>query len=192
MTIALYGVAGLIFGVTSRFGFISAVGGVHPRSAGVAPPPRAGEYLGNSPVPGRDFAAAVLSRICNARYSVLDQLQQRDAMPTAIATAEQNLGIPPQIAGFCPAAGKHDVHERHGAVRGYHRHLPREVFGVSLNLGQMIAVMIMAVLTVVGAAGVPGGLDSAIGRRADDVWRAAEGIAIVLGVDRISTCRARR
>ena len=60
-----------------------------------------------------------------------------------------------------------------------------QVFGVTLGLGQMIAVMVMAVLTAVGAAGVPGGSIPLLVGVLVMFGVPAEGIAIVLGVDRI-------
>jgi DAACS family dicarboxylate/amino acid:cation (Na+ or H+) symporter len=60
-----------------------------------------------------------------------------------------------------------------------------QVFGVDLNLGQMIVVMMMSVLTAVGAAGVPGGSIPLLVTILVMFGIPAEGIAIVLGVDRI-------
>ena len=60
-----------------------------------------------------------------------------------------------------------------------------QVFGLNLSLGQQVAVVVMSVLTAVGAAGVPGGsIPLLVGVLA--MFRIPpEGIAIVLGVDRI-------
>ena len=60
-----------------------------------------------------------------------------------------------------------------------------QVFGVTLSMGQMVAVMVMAVLTAVGAAGVPGGSIPLLVGVLTMFGVPAEGIAIVLGVDRI-------
>jgi DAACS family dicarboxylate/amino acid:cation (Na+ or H+) symporter len=60
-----------------------------------------------------------------------------------------------------------------------------QVFGVALDLGQMIVVMVMAVLTAVGAAGVPGGSIPLLVTILVMFGIPAEGIAIILGVDRI-------
>jgi DAACS family dicarboxylate/amino acid:cation (Na+ or H+) symporter len=60
-----------------------------------------------------------------------------------------------------------------------------QAFGVHLGLGKMIAVMIMSVITAVGAAGVPGGSIPLLVGVLTMFGIPAEGIAIVLGVDRI-------
>jgi dicarboxylate/amino acid:cation (Na+ or H+) symporter, DAACS family len=60
-----------------------------------------------------------------------------------------------------------------------------QAFGVHLGLGQMVAVMVMSVITAVGAAGVPGGSIPLLVGVLTMFGVPAEGIAIVLGVDRI-------
>ena len=60
-----------------------------------------------------------------------------------------------------------------------------QVFGIELSFGQMAVVMVMSVITAVGAAGVPGGsLPLLVGILAM-FGVPGEGIAIVLGIDRI-------
>ena len=60
-----------------------------------------------------------------------------------------------------------------------------QVFGVNLSLGQMIVVVVMSVITAVGAAGVPGGSIPLLVGILTMFGVPAEGIAIILGVDRI-------
>jgi DAACS family dicarboxylate/amino acid:cation (Na+ or H+) symporter len=60
-----------------------------------------------------------------------------------------------------------------------------QVFGVDLTLGMMIIVMVMSVITAVGAAGVPGGSIPLLVGILVMFGIPAEGIALILGVDRI-------
>jgi DAACS family dicarboxylate/amino acid:cation (Na+ or H+) symporter len=60
-----------------------------------------------------------------------------------------------------------------------------QVFGVELSLSQQITVVLMSVLAGVGTAGVPGGSIPLIIVVLKTVGVPADGIAIVLGVDRI-------
>ncbi len=60
-----------------------------------------------------------------------------------------------------------------------------EIFNVDLTLTQMAIVMVMAVITAVGAAGVPGGSIPLLVGILVMFGVPGEGIAIVIGVDRI-------
>src|SRR5213083_3355082 len=65
-----------------------------------------------------------------------------------------------------------------------------QVFGIHLDLGAQIVVIILSVITAVGAAGVPGGSLPLIMVVLASVGVPPEGIAIILGVDRIlDMCR---
>src|SRR3989442_5673254 len=65
-----------------------------------------------------------------------------------------------------------------------------QVFGVSLDLGTQIVVLVLSVITAVGAAGVPGGSLPLLMVVLATVGVPPESIAIILGVDRIlDMCR---
>ena len=65
-----------------------------------------------------------------------------------------------------------------------------QVFGVHLSLGSQVIVILMSVVTAIGTAGVPGGSIPLLMMVLGMVGVPIEGIAIVLGVDRIlDMCR---
>jgi DAACS family dicarboxylate/amino acid:cation (Na+ or H+) symporter len=65
-----------------------------------------------------------------------------------------------------------------------------QVFGIELALGQQVVVLFLAVLTAIGAAGVPGGSLPLLMMVLATVGVPPEGIAIVIGVDRLlDMCR---
>ena len=187
MRLAPYGVAGLIFGVTSRFGFHL----LKPLAAYIL------VVLGALLVHVLVNISAILrflvgisprlffSRIRNALVTAFSTSSSSGTLPTALATAEQQLGIPPQIAGFVLPLGSTMCMNGTALFEGITVIFLCQVFGIALSFGQMIVVMIMAVLTAVGAAGVPGGSIPLLVGILTMFGVPAEGIAIVLGVDRI-------
>jgi DAACS family dicarboxylate/amino acid:cation (Na+ or H+) symporter len=65
-----------------------------------------------------------------------------------------------------------------------------QVFGVDLSLGQQLVVMLLSVITAIGVAGIPGGSLPFMMLVLGMVGVPPEGIAIILGVDRIlDMCR---
>ena len=187
MRIAPYGVAGLIFGVTSRFGLSL----LQPLAMYVTV-----VFLGllihvvvNFSVILRTVVGIspmrFFSRIRAPIITAFSTSSSNATLPTSIATAEQSLGIPPQIAGFVLPLGATMNMNGTALFEGVTVIFLAQVFGVSLSMGQQAIVMVMCVVTAIGAAGVPGGsLPLLIGVLAM-FGVPGEGIALILGVDRI-------
>jgi len=187
MRLAPYGVAALIFGVTSRFGFnllkplaayVIAVLGALMLHLFVNLSAIVRFLIGMSP---RRF----FSRIRAALVTAFSTSSSSATLPTALATAEQNLGIPQQIAGFVLPLGATMNMNGTALFEGMTVIFLCQVFGIHLGLGQMVVVVVLAVLTAVGAAGVPGGSIPLLVGILTMFGVPAEGIAIILGVDRI-------
>jgi DAACS family dicarboxylate/amino acid:cation (Na+ or H+) symporter len=187
MRIAPYGVAALIFGVTSRFGFDIV------RLLGWYVVVVLGSLLFHVLV---NISAIIrflvgmspwkfFGRIRGALVTAFSTSSSSATLPTAIATAEDNLGIPKQIAGFVLPLGSTMCMNGTALFEGITVITLAQAFGVQLGFGQMIAVMVMSVITAVGAAGVPGGSIPLLVGVLTMFGVPAEGIAIVLGVDRI-------
>ena len=65
-----------------------------------------------------------------------------------------------------------------------------QVYGLDLAVGQQVRVMVMSILAGVGTAGVPGGSLPMVMIVAQSVGIPAEGMALILGVDRfLDMCR---
>lgn len=187
MRLGPYGVAGLIFGVTSRFGFHL----LGPLAAYVA------VVLGSLLIHGlvnlsliQRFLIGIsprlfFMRIRNALVTAFSTSSSSGTLPTALAVAEQNLGIPAHIAGFVLPLGSTMCMNGTALFEGITVIFLCQVFGVDLSFGQMVVVMIMAVITAIGAAGVPGGSIPLLVGILAMFGVPAEGIAIVLGIDRI-------
>jgi dicarboxylate/amino acid:cation (Na+ or H+) symporter, DAACS family len=187
MKLAPYGVFGLIFVVTSRFGWnllgqlgkyvlVVLVGltihavitlSVLVRTMG-----------GMSPLKFWKAARPVMVTAFSTSSSAA-------TLPTNIQVAEQDLGIPSKIAGFVLPLGATMNMNGTALYEGVTVLFLAQVFGVDLNVGQQIVVVLLSVIMAVGAAGVPGGSLPLIMVVLASVGVPAEGIAIILGVDRI-------
>jgi DAACS family dicarboxylate/amino acid:cation (Na+ or H+) symporter len=106
-------------------------------------------------------------------------------LPTNITVAEDNLGVPPKVAGFVLPLGATMCMNGTSLFEGISVIFLCQVFGVDLTLGQMIVVVTMTVITAVGAAAVPGGSIPLLVGILAMFGVPGEGIAIILGVDRI-------
>ena len=187
MRLAPYGVTALIFGVTSRFGwallrplgsYVAVVMGALIIHAVVTNSIILRTLIGISPT-------LFFSRIRSSIVTAFSTSSSSATLPTNLAVIEQNVGVPPSIAGFVLPIGSTMCMNGTALFEGITVLFLAQVFGVQLDLGQQIAVVVMSVLTAVGAAGVPGGsIPLLVGVLA--MFRIPpEGIAIILGVDRI-------
>jgi DAACS family dicarboxylate/amino acid:cation (Na+ or H+) symporter len=187
MKLAPFGVTALIFGVTSRFGFhllkplaayVLVVLGALILHVVINLSAIIRFFIGMSPI-------TFFLRIRSALVTAFSTSSSSATLPTALATAEQNLGVPPQIAGFVLPLGSTMCMNGTALFEGITVIFLCQVFGVTLGLGQMVIVMVMAVITAIGAAGVPGGSIPLLVGILAMFGVPAEGIAIILGVDRI-------
>jgi DAACS family dicarboxylate/amino acid:cation (Na+ or H+) symporter len=192
MWLAPYGVFGLIFVVTSRFGwhllgqlslYVAVVVGGLLLHGVVSLSVLVRVFGGLNPL---RFWKKVRPVIITA----FSTSSSNATLPTSIAVAEKDLGIPPAIAGFVLPLGATMNMNGTSLYEGVTVLFLAQVFGVDLTLGQQIVVVFLSVITAVGAAGVPGGSLPLIMVVLGTVGVPPEGIAIILGVDRIlDMCR---
>ncbi|HUE86456.1 MAG TPA: dicarboxylate/amino acid:cation symporter [Vicinamibacterales bacterium] len=187
MLLAPFGVAALIFTVSSRFGFdlliavaafvvtvlVALLAHVTFTLSAIIR-----FLIGMSPL-------LFYSRIRAALVTAFSTSSSAATLPTAIDIAQEQLGVPLRIAGFVLPIGSTMCMNGTAIFEGITVIFLAEIFGVDLSLGQMTAVMIMCVITAIGAAGVPGGSIPLLVGVLTMFGVPGEGIAIVLGVDRI-------
>ncbi len=187
MKLAPYGVTALIFGVTSRFGFallkplagyVAVVMAALILHAAVNLSLIVRFVMGLSPL-------VFYSRIRSALITAFSTSSSNATLPAALQAAEQNLGVPPKIAGFVLPLGSTMCMNGTSIFEGITVIFLCQVFGIDLSIGGMIIVIVMSVITAVGAAGVPGGSIPLLVGILAMMGVPGEGIAIVLGVDRI-------
>lgn len=111
-------------------------------------------------------------------------------LPTAMKCAEEELGVPPTVSRFVLPLSASMNHNGTALFESVTVLFLAQAFGIELNLGQQLVVLVLCILTATGMAGVPGGSLPLIGLILVQVNVPAGAIALVLGVDRIlDMCR---
>ena len=111
-------------------------------------------------------------------------------LPTTMRVGQEELGLPKEIAGFVVPLGATMNMNGTALFEGATVLFLAQVFGLDLSLGSQIIVVLMSVVTAIGVAGIPGGSIPLLMMVLGMVGVPMEGIAIVLGVDRIlDMCR---
>ncbi len=106
-------------------------------------------------------------------------------LPTTLRVAKESLGVRPSVAGFVLPLGATINMNGTALFEGAVVLFVAQVFGVHLDLGEQMLVILLAVISAVGAAGVPGGSIPLLMTIMAQVGVPPDGIAIVLGVDRL-------
>lgn len=106
-------------------------------------------------------------------------------LPTTIKIAEEDIGVPSDIAGFVLPLGATMNMNGTALFEGVTVLFLAQVFGIELTLLQQLIVVVLAVLMAIGTAGVPGASIPMIMIVLRAVNVPPEGIAIILGMDRI-------
>jgi DAACS family dicarboxylate/amino acid:cation (Na+ or H+) symporter len=111
-------------------------------------------------------------------------------LPTSIEVAEQELRLPPHIARFVLTIGSTANQNGTALFEGVTVLFLAQFYGVTLDLGQQLLVVLVCVLGGIGTAGVPAGSIPVVIMILGLVGVPAEGIGMILGVDRfLDMCR---
>ncbi len=111
-------------------------------------------------------------------------------LPVSLRVAEQKLRLSKKVSSFVLTVGATANQNGTALFEGVTVLFLAQVFNVDLTASQQITVMLMSVMAGVGTAGVPGGSLPLIVLVLQSVGIPAEGIGIVLGVDRfLDMCR---
>ena len=187
MKLAPYGVAGLIFAVTARFG-LELLGSLS-RYVMVVMLGLAIHQFAVIPTLARVLAGVAplvfLRRTRALMVTAFSTSSSNATLPTTIRTAEQEFGVPPRIAGFVLPLGATMNMNGTALFEGITILFLAQVFGVGLGLGEQLIVVAMSVVTAIGAAGVPGGSIPLLVLVLEMVGVPGAGIALILGVDRL-------
>jgi len=187
MRVAPVGVFGLIFAVTATLGFevLSALAAyVATAMVGlllyqfIVLPLLAMLFAGISPW-------AFLRGTRALMITAFSTSSSNATLPTTIRTAVESFGVPRQIAGFVMPLGATMNMNGTALFLGVTVLFLAQVAGVELSFADQLLVIVLAMLTAVGAAGVPGGSLPLITIVLSQIGVQPELIALIVGTDRI-------
>lgn len=187
MKIAPFGVAGLIFGVTAKLGFSVLTALIY--FVGVA---LLGLVIHQFVVLGLIAWLAVgilpqdfFSRIRTLMITAFSTSSSNATLPTTIRTTIDEFGVPPELAGFVLPLGATMNMNGTALFEGVAVLFLAQVAGVELSIVQQLIVIVLAVLTAIGAAGVPGGSLPLLAVVLAQVGVPPDMLGLILGVDRL-------
>ncbi len=106
-------------------------------------------------------------------------------LPTAMAAAKDSLGVRPSVVGFVMPLGATMNMAGTALYEGCVVLFVAQVFGVDLSLAQQLTLLMLAVLSAVAVAAIPGGSLPLIAGLLIAFGIPPEGIGIILGIDRL-------
>ena len=111
-------------------------------------------------------------------------------LPLSLEVAETKLRLPTHISRFVLTVGATANQNGTALFEGITVLFLAQVYGLDLTTGQQVRVMLMSILAGIGTAGVPGGSLPMVLIVAQSVGIPAEGMGLILGVDRfLDMCR---
>ncbi len=192
MWLAPFGVGALLFAMTARFGF-----GVLRGLAAFVGTVLAGlllhQFLFYSALLklwGRVSPLEFFRRTRQVMATAFATSSSNATLPTALECAERDLRLPREVSTFVLTVGATANQNGTALYEGVTVLFLAQLFGVDLSLGQQLMVLGMALVAGVGTAGVPSGSLPFIALILQTIHVPAEGIAVILGVDRLlDMCR---
>jgi DAACS family dicarboxylate/amino acid:cation (Na+ or H+) symporter len=111
-------------------------------------------------------------------------------LPLSLEVAETKLLLPPRISRFVLTVGSTANQNGTALFEGITVLFLAQVYGLDLTLAAQLQVMLMSIIAGIGTAGVPGGSLPMVLIVAQSVGVPAEGMGLILGVDRfLDMCR---
>ena len=187
MKLAPVGVAALIFAVTAQFGFDLL------RSlalyAAVVLVGLMVHQMGTLALVARLLAGigprALFGRSRSLMMTAFSTSSSNATLPTTIRTARDSFGVSPEVSGFVLPLGATMNMNGTALFEGVTVLFLAQAFGVELSLAAQATVLVLVVLTAVGASGVPSGSIPLLVLILETVGVPGAGIALVLGIDRL-------
>ena len=106
-------------------------------------------------------------------------------LPVSIECARKNLGVSEGVAGFVLPVGATINMDGTAIYQVVLALFIAQAFGIDLNAGQYLMIILTATLASIGTAGVPGAGLIMLGLVLTSVGLPLEGVALIAGIDRI-------
>ncbi|MFA6316998.1 MAG: dicarboxylate/amino acid:cation symporter [Elusimicrobiota bacterium] len=187
MGLAPYGVAGLMFSVSATAGiealrmllgyFLLVIAALALHLLVV--------YSAALALIARRSPLAFFRAISGVMMTAFATSSSNVTLPVSLKSAVEDLKLPRDISNFVLTIGATANQNGTALYEGVTVLFLAQFFGVDLTLGQQFTVVVMSVLAGVGTAGVPGGSLPLIAVVLQSVGVPAEGIGVILGVDRL-------
>ena len=126
----------------------------------------------------------------DAMLTAFSTASSNATLPTSLLVAEQNLKLPPHVSRFVLTIGSTANQNGTALFEGVTVLFLAQFYGVALTLAQQLTIVFICVLGGIGTAGVPAGSIPVVVMILGLVGIPAEGIGMILGVDRfLDMCR---
>ncbi len=128
--------------------------------------------------------------IRTAMLTAFSTASSNATLPTALVVAERELGLPPHVSRFVLTVGSTANQNGTALFEGVTVLFLAQFYGVHLGFSQQLSVVFICILGGIGTAGVPAGSIPVVMMILGLVGVPAEGIGMILGVDRfLDMCR---
>jgi Na+/H+-dicarboxylate symporter len=134
---------------------------------------------------GRLNPLIFLSKIRAAMLFAFTTASSNATIPVTLETVEKKVGVSNKIASFTVPLGATINMDGTAIMQGIATGFIAQFYGVDLSFSQYLMVVVMVILASIGTAGVPGVGLVVLAGVLDQVGLPAEGIALILGVDRL-------
>ena len=111
-------------------------------------------------------------------------------LPVTIECVTENLGVPPSICSFTLPLGATINMDGTALYQGVAAVFLAQLYGMNLDFGQQLTIVLTATLASIGTAGIPGAGIIMLAIVLTSVGVPLQGIGIIMGVDRfLDMCR---
>ena len=139
---------------------------------------------------GRRSPLAFLRDVREVVVYAFSTASSNATLPLSLKVAETKLQLSPRISRFVLTVGSTANQNGTALFEGVTLLFLAQVYALDLTFGQQVRVMVMSIVAGIGTAGVPGGSLPMILIVAQSVGIPAEGMGLILGVDRfLDMCR---